>query len=399
MAERASQADSAAEKLSEAPPSRRVNRSRDALLALATVGTLAGGAAWVFRPPPASLEQARILVKAGAIDEASSRILLYLADHPEDVEGYQFLSSLLDRDPPAPDPARVLNGLDKLSPRKALARSLLSLNRGKSWYRQAHYDDAEAAWLDALQIDPTVPEAVWALLSLYYIQGRDRDARKLALAQYRAEPDPRDRVLLLLQLLRSDAQPPAPGAVVLSLSRIEKENPKDLHSMIALGLALVDDSRADEGIAVLQKQVPRYPGDLDALEGLLLGLNLAGDIEGLTEVLKNAPPEAAGSSRLAWFQGRAAESRRDWKTAARSTNGRVAATFPTRRRSVRSSTACNKHFALQVARPRRTRSSIESSGLKPPNSISAVFTTRPTWRTPLSASRLTLASIGRSAAP
>ena len=59
------------------------------------------------------------------------------------------------------------------------------------------FDEAEAAWLEALRIDPTAPEVGWNLLALYYVQGREEEARRLALRLYRVEPDPHDRASLL----------------------------------------------------------------------------------------------------------------------------------------------------------------------------------------------------------
>lgn len=316
MTEKTAHPDSARGEIVGTLPVQHPNRSRDLLLGLATLATIGCAGFWIFRPAPPTLDQAVRLVKEGSIEPASAVVLRYLADRPDEIAGYQFLSNLLDRDPPAPNPAHVLSGLQKVAPRNRATQSLHALNRGKAWYRLARYDAAEAAWLEALRIDPAVPEAVWALLSLYYVQSRERDARRLALEQYRFEPDGRDRVLLLLQLIRADAQPPAPAAIALSLARIEAENPKDLHSMIALGLALVDDSRSEEGLAVLERQVARRPGNLDAIEGFLLGLNLAGETERLASFLEKLPPPTARSDRLAWFQGRAAESRRDWQAAA-----------------------------------------------------------------------------------
>ena len=79
--------------------------------------------------------------------------------------------------------------------------ALVELYRGKAEYRLARMDDAEASWNKALRLNPTVPEAGWCLLELYYLQGRPDDARRLALRLHEVEPDPRDRVQFLLELL------------------------------------------------------------------------------------------------------------------------------------------------------------------------------------------------------
>ena len=323
MAERASRADSAAGELSDATPSRSGSRLRDILLALATFGMLAAGAAWVLRPPRATLGQAQALINKGEIDNAAIRILRYLAERPEDVEGYRLLSSLLDRESPAADPSRILEGLSRLSPRNAVARSFLALDRGKASYRLARYDDAEASWLEALRIDPTVPEAAWTLLGLYDFQGRDRDARGLALCAISGRTRPAIGSYSFCKRFLPKRNRPIRRRSRRLYSGSNRENPRDRRSMIALGLALVNNSRTDEGLAILIDQArfhdsPDDPdaADLDAIEALLIGLNAAGDVNGLAYFLKSLPPKTADSDRLAWFQGRVAESRRDWKTAA-----------------------------------------------------------------------------------
>jgi Flp pilus assembly protein TadD len=57
----------------------------------------------------------------------------------------------------------------------------LYLCRGNALDRLARLDEADSAWLEALEADPTAPEAGWNLLRLYYLQGREVEARNLAL--------------------------------------------------------------------------------------------------------------------------------------------------------------------------------------------------------------------------
>ena len=97
--------------------------------------------------------------------------------------------------------------------------------RGDALDRLSRLDEAEEAWLEAIRSDPTAPEAGFHLLNLYYLQGREEEARRLALRLYEAEPDPHDRVLLLLELIRPDARPPAPASLVKWFERAVQEHP------------------------------------------------------------------------------------------------------------------------------------------------------------------------------
>src|SRR5947208_8297296 len=106
----------------------------------------------------------------------------------------------------------------------------LDLCRGMALGRLLRFDEAEAAWLEALKVDLTAPEVGWNVLRLYYLQGREEDARRLALRLFRAEPDPHDRVMLLLELLRPDARPPAPGSIVKLFAPVVRRHPDALQS-------------------------------------------------------------------------------------------------------------------------------------------------------------------------
>src|SRR5262249_58704670 len=124
----------------------------------------------------------------------------------------------------------------------------LQLCRGRALDRLLRFSEAEAAWLEALKADPAAPEAGWHLLNLYYLQGREEEARRLALRLYEVEPDPHDRVLLLLELVRPDARPPAPGSIVKLLEPAVRQHPDDLQSAVALGLARVRAGQVDAAI-------------------------------------------------------------------------------------------------------------------------------------------------------
>src|SRR5262249_47045376 len=145
-----------------------------------------------------------------------------------------------------------------------------------------------------------------------YLQGRDDEARILALNLFESEPDPGDRVQLLLQLVRQDARPPAPGSLAKWFSPVVRQHPDDLHSTPAMGLAFVRDSRVQPGLDVLRQAVPRHPDRPEAWDGLLTALEESGQVDAMTEVLDRLPPSLAAAPRLAKHHGRVAQERRAW---------------------------------------------------------------------------------------
>ena len=137
------------------------------------------------------------LLAARRFDEAERRIGEYLRVHPDQTPGQHADGagrpgagrSEAATGPRAP---RADQG-----PQRRGIRAIVLLNEGKAYSALGRNDRAEAAWKDALRLDPRVPEAGWALLGLYYIQGRRAEAHRLGLELHAIEPDPRDRVQLL----------------------------------------------------------------------------------------------------------------------------------------------------------------------------------------------------------
>jgi tetratricopeptide (TPR) repeat protein len=196
-------------------------------------------------------------------------------------------------------------------------RPLIPLWRGKALFRLGRLDQAEAAWLEALRLDPSSPDAGWGLLEIYYLETRNDDARRLALRLYDVEPDPHDRVQLLLELVRQDAQPPAPGSLVQWFEPVVRRNPAELGPAVALGLALVRNGDLDRGLDLLRRAVEDHPTNPMAWEGWLTGLDDAGEIDELGQALDRLPPALAAQPRFARFRGRFAQERQDWTAAAR----------------------------------------------------------------------------------
>ena len=123
---------------------------------------------------------------------------------------------------------------------------------GKARYQQGRYDLAEDCWADALRIDPTVPEAGWTLLELLDKEGRQEEAHRLGMRMHEVEPDPRDRVRILLEMSRLDIEEPEAHSQIVLFEPLVKQHPENLPLTLTLGKALVRFNRSDEGIEVLR---------------------------------------------------------------------------------------------------------------------------------------------------
>ncbi len=298
---------------------------------IAAVAATAGlaWASWVAVRPAPRLDHVIALAQAGRFDEAQALAAEHARRDPGNNQAHVLIAQMaLNRpEPPTPPGGRpdpkpallALEHLDKVRIRPgdhALA-AIVALNRGKAEYRLARMDDAEASWNEAIRLDPRVPEAGWCLLEIYYLQDRPGDARRLALRLHEVEPDPRDRVQLLLELVRQDAQPMEPGSVVQWFEPVVRQNPADLHASLALGLFLVRASQVDRGLEVLRGAVRRHPKSPDAWDAWLTGLDDAGQVELMEQGLSRLPPALADSDRFARHRARVAQEHANWQAAAR----------------------------------------------------------------------------------
>lgn len=302
---------------------------RWAILALVPVASVAGLAwmGWTASRPRPSLDEAIRLAEAGAFDRAEAKIRACLAAQPDDSAAHLLLAQVLLRRPdppptpvdrPSPGPgSAALEHLKRVRPYNTRMAVLLQSNLGNALYRLLRLEEAEAAWLRALRLDPAAPEVGWSLLDLYYLQGREDEARRLALRLFEAEPDPRDRVQLLLELVRQDARPPAPGSLVKWFAPVVQQHPDDLHSTLAMGLALVRDSRIEPGLELVREAVRRHPGRPEPWDCLLNALDESGQVDAMTEVLDRLPPSVAASPRTAKHRARVAQELGAWEEAVR----------------------------------------------------------------------------------
>jgi tetratricopeptide (TPR) repeat protein len=284
-----------------------------------------GSVAWVSSRVRPSLDRVIDLAAAGRLDEAEADVRAYLSARPEDYAADLLLAQILlkraEAAPPGatsagPTPAQeALDVLDRVRPIDADMTVALHLNRGRALDRLLRFGEAEAEWLEALKVSPVAPEAGWHLLNLYYLQGRQEEARRLALQLVRVEPDPHDRVLLLLELVKADARPPAPGSIVKLFEPVVRQHPDELHSALALGLAQVRAGQVEAGIEQLREVVRLHPGRVEAWDTLLTGLDESGQIDVMEEELERLPVEISRSPRLSKQRARVAQDRRRWKEA------------------------------------------------------------------------------------
>jgi tetratricopeptide (TPR) repeat protein len=292
-------------------------------LALACLALLASAVWLVIRRAPKApkatvlvVGQVGQLAAAGRFDQALGQVEAYLRTDPGNGR-VRIMAAQLALDRPDPQPERALLHLGRFRSADPVLTAQAKLAEGKAVYGLFRCDQAEACWLEALRLDPRVPEAAWTLLDLYYVEGRTDEARRLALQQHEIEPDQRDRVQLLLELVRQDAEPPEPGSVVARFAPIVRAHHDDQRATLALGLALVRNSQSEEGLAILDEGARRWPGSRDAWDALLTGLDTAGQPERLLSTWVRVPPEWCNDDRLARHAGNAAHARGDWNAAAR----------------------------------------------------------------------------------
>jgi tetratricopeptide (TPR) repeat protein len=293
----------------------RIRVAAMASLLLVIVGALAFLFTPAFFQNDDRLENLTPIILAGRFDEAERAVDRFLITHPESIPARLLLAQIsLNR--PDPKPRLAIEALDSLGTPSASLLAQIRVLQGRAFSALERNDLAERAWNEALRLDPRVPEAGWNLLGLYFVQGRRWDAHRLAMSLRKNEPDPGDRAQLLLELIRQDAQPLGADSLIKTLLPIVKARPQDLHSAVALGLALVRNSRADEGLAVLRDVKSRVPESPECWVALLLGLDEAHQSVEMTKTLTELPAGLRDDPRIERFRAACAHERQDWGEAA-----------------------------------------------------------------------------------
>jgi tetratricopeptide (TPR) repeat protein len=297
------------------------------VLMVLTVALGVGGLGWgtwqSLRSSP-SLDEAIGLVDAGRLVEAEAKVRALLAAEPSAIAHLLLADIILKRPEqpstpaerrPSPAGQEALDHLDRVRPENPSMAVIFHRCRGDALKRLMRFDEAEAAWLEALRIDLTAPEVGWNLLTLYYLQGREEEARRLALRLYRVEPDPHDRASLLLELVRQDARPPAPGSIEKLLEPVVRFNPSDLQSGLAMALALTRANKVEMGIDQLHRVVQNHPDRVESWDGLLTGLDESGQVDVMEEELDRLPAALSEAPRLIKHRARIAQEGNRWNDA------------------------------------------------------------------------------------
>jgi tetratricopeptide (TPR) repeat protein len=280
------------------------------MIGAAAVGLLRAG-----RPGP-SLASIRALARARNFDRAMELLQVYLRAHPDDAKAHLLMGQIAT-DLPEPRPEVALEHLATLHPQGDKEAARVRFFEGKAQYFKGRYDLAEAAWNDALRLDPVVPEAGWALMDLLDKESRGTEAHELGMRLVEVEPDPLDRGRILLDLARQDIDNVNPWSQVNTFGPLAREHPENLALSLVVGQALIRDSQGAEGLEILEAALRRNPDSPNAWDAWLTGLNGAFDYDRLTAEFAHLPKAMANDSRFAEHEGMVAEVARDWPRAVR----------------------------------------------------------------------------------
>jgi tetratricopeptide (TPR) repeat protein len=307
-------------------------RGKDAALVVVTTIPIVLGAVLaaisIGTPAPRNLEEISSKMRAGEFDVALRELGVYLRENSGDdraklmtaqaiierVEAVKKKDESKSNVKYESECNRALKYLESTRFKDSKRRAEVALWKGKAMYHSGRWGRAEVYWKEALDLDPRIPEAGWALLDLYYVEYREDEAHDLAMRLYKVEPDPRDRANLLLELIRREAQLPDPESIVNMLKEIVLIDPDDLHAQLALGLAYVKNSRLETGLGILREAERKHPDRVEVWDVSLTALEIA-DPDGLAAALNRMPERFRSDPRFAYFYGRVAQDKLDWKTA------------------------------------------------------------------------------------
>ena len=287
------------------------------LIGLAALGLrLAGG-------PIPNLASVRVLARSQKFAEARSLLARYLRSNPNDGNAHMLMAQLAT-EAVDPRPDLALEHLALIRPRDVKHAALLQFFEGKAQYQKGRYDLTETAWKEALRLDPTVPEAGWALIDLLDKEGRVEEAHRLGMRLHESEPDPRDRVRILLEMTRIDIDLVSPGSQVQLFEPLVREHPDNLPLSVTVGLALVRDSRGEQGVALLESVLQRHPDSLEAWDAWLTGLEGAFQFDRLAKEFEKLPKAMANDGRFAKHEAVIAQNAKDLPRAVRAYRRAVA---------------------------------------------------------------------------
>jgi tetratricopeptide (TPR) repeat protein len=287
------------------------------LILLAAMAVLTGAAAlvaWQTLQAPPNLDVICALAREGRFDRAQELLALYLRAFPAHGRAHLLMAQFaMDR--PDARPQLALDHLAHIRTTAPKEAAIVRFSVGKAHYQQKRYDLAEACWKEALELDQTVPEAGWALLDLLDFEGRTEDAHRLGMRLFEVEPDPRDRVRLLLEMSRLDIDRVAPGSLVQVFEPAWRQHRAYLPLALAVGLGLVHNSQSAEGIEVLHDALNRYPNSAEVWDAWLTGLDEGSQPDRLKSEFDRLPKDLANVPQFAKHAGNVAQACGDWPSA------------------------------------------------------------------------------------
>jgi tetratricopeptide (TPR) repeat protein len=239
---------------------------------------------------------------------------VYIQAFPDNDRAHLLMAQFaMDR--PDAQPQLALDHLRRIRTATPRETAVLRFSEGKAHYQEKRYDLAETCWTEALELDPTVPEAGWALIDLLDFEARTEEAHRLGMRLFEVEPDPRDRVRLLLEMSRLDIDRVAPGSLVQVFEPVWQQHSEYLSLALAVGLALVHNSQSAEGIAVLRDALERHPDSAEAWDVWLTGLDDGYEPDLLAREFARLPKSLAADPRFAKHEGNVAQGAREWPRA------------------------------------------------------------------------------------
>jgi tetratricopeptide (TPR) repeat protein len=284
-----------------------------AVVSVGGIGTLATLRAVAPNP---NLDRVRALARAHEFTRAQALLEDYLRVSPSNDRAHVLMAQLTT-EPNNSHPEKALLNLQAVRPHGPKHAALLKFLAGKARYQQGRFDLAEECWAAAVRLDPMVPEAGWVLVDLLDKEGRVEEAHNLGMRLHAVEPDPRDRVRILLEMSRLDIETPDPLSQVELFEPLVKAHRTHLPLALTLGRALTRVNRAEEGLEVLNGALCRNPDSPEVWDAWLSGLYQASEVDKLADEYARLPSGMASDARFAKHEGMIAQTSQDWPRAVR----------------------------------------------------------------------------------
>jgi tetratricopeptide (TPR) repeat protein len=281
---------------------------------LLCIGGLGALAIRRSRGPTPTLDEVRALARSKEFRRAQVLLDRYVKVYPSNQRAHLLMAELAT-EPGNAQPALALAEIAKLRPTSAKQAALIKFFEGKARYLEHRYDLTEECWNEALRLDPLVPEAGWALVDLLDRESRTSEAHRLGMRLHAVEPDPRDRVKILLEMIRLDIEFPDPQSQVELFRDLVKAHPEHVPLVLTLAVALVRTNQTDEGLELIRGALARKPRAPEVWDTWLTALYDASEVDKLTSEYARLPKELATDPRFAKHEGMIAQIARDWPKA------------------------------------------------------------------------------------